>query len=77
MKAHKHIMHTQSAAKTISKSCKYMLLKKKYYIAKIRRDPSLISRSPFLQVILSQKSKREKHKDYQLRPTLYTIVKRV
>lgn len=77
MKAHKHIMHTHSAAKTISKSCKYMLLKKKYYIAKLHRDPSLIERSPFLIAILSQKEQREKFKDYFLRPTLYTIIKRV
>ena len=33
-------------------SLKYFLAKKKYYIEKLKNDPSIVERSKFLQIII-------------------------
>ena len=53
LKAHKHIVNSQSAARSISLALKYFWLKKKYYLLKIKRDPSVLTSSPFLQLVVS------------------------
>lgn len=54
LKAHKHIIYSLQAAKTVGMSVKYFLLKKKYYILKIKRDPSCIKTSPFLEMVMKR-----------------------
>jgi hypothetical protein len=75
-KAHKHIMLTRSAAKVISLSFKFYLLKKKYYIQLLKRDLKAVEKSPYLAIIADQEDRRVNVKDYKPIPTMFTILRK-
>ena len=86
-KAEKHIILTRSAAKTITIACKYFLVKKQYYIEKIKFNPEIIKTSAFLRKIADQKDRRmyqkfddpfgtqkEKTSGTIVKPILFTLI---
>ena len=73
-KAHKHIMFSKTAARFIGESVKFLLLKKKFYIEKVKNQPSLVQTSIYLKMVLQQHERRQLIKDDLKRPTMYTIL---
>ena len=59
MRALKHIEKTRSAARTIHRSIKFFIEKKKLYELRLKEDPSLEKKSEFVKLILFNEFVRE------------------